>query len=188
MENLIEYAKTYKHFYTLDIKNVFHTAVGCVVGQQVAFNIGRNIRKQLYEICGNPLTREAILNADLTQIIALKPSRAKLLIEMAKINDQQEVEKVINEYSKLNGFGKWTTDAVSILMQTSNTINLSTDSYIRKNIELYTGTTMTQKRCHEYISFAGINQTDVCYFLWRLKKGSVCKVLNKELLTKDDFI
>ena len=188
MENLITYAKTYKHFYTLNIQNVFHTAVGCVVGQQVAFNIGRAIRKQLYEICGSPLTREAVLNADLTQITALKPSRAKLLIEMANINDQQELDKVINEYSKLSGFGKWTVDAVSILMQISNTINLSTDSYIRKNIELYTGKTMTQKRCHEYISFAGINQTNVCYFLWRLKKSSVCKVLNNKLLTREDFI
>ena len=188
MEILVTYAKTYQNFYKLKIQNVFHTACSCVVGQQVAFNVGRNIRKQLYEMCGNPITREAILNANLTQIRALTPPRAKLLLEMAKIDDQLEPLKVIYEYSKLTGFGKWSIGAVSILMQIDDMINLSTDSYIRKNLELYTGTSLTQKKCHDYISLAGSNQTSVCYFLWRLKKSSVHKVVERELLTHDDFI
>ncbi len=129
-----------------------------------------------------------MLNADLTHIRALTPSRAKLLLEMAKINDQLEPEKVIDEYSKLIGFGKWSIGAVSILMQISDTINLSTDSYIRKNLELYIGIPMTQKKCYDYISLTGNNQTSVCYFLWRLKKSSVNKVVKGELLTHDDFI
>ena len=47
---------------------------------------------------------------------------------------------------------------------------------------------MTKKSCHEYILTAKNNQTIVCYFLWRIKKTSVHKLLNNEELGRDDFI
>ncbi len=188
MNTLIAYADKYQHFYKLAISSIFHTACGCVVGQQVAFSVGKNIRKKLYELCGVPLTREKILNIDLTKIPNLTKARADLIIKMANIDDNREPKLVIEDYSKLVGFGKWTCDAVSILLNISDTINLSTDAYICKNLELYLNKTMTKTTCHNYILDAGNNQTLVCYFLWRIKKTSIQKVIRNEDMTRDDFL
>ena len=188
MDILISYANKYQHLYKLAVPEIFHAACSCVMGQQVAFNVGRNIRKQLYEIYGNPIKRSAILNADLTQIKNLTLERANLLKELAKIDDTGDPKLVLESYSKLKGFGKWTMDAVSILLAISDTINLSTDLYICKNLSIYLNNVMTKKSCHDYILTAKNNQTIVCYFLWRIKKTSVHKLLNNEELGRDDFI
>ncbi len=188
MDTLISYANTYQHFYKLAISSIFHTACGCVVGQQVAFNVGKNIRKQLYELCGTPLTRDKILNIDLTKIPHLTQARANLIINMANIDHDRAPNLVLEDYSKLVGFGKWTHDAVSILLNISDTINLSTDAYICKNLELYLNKSMTKTTCYNYILSANNNQTLVCYFLWRIKKTSIQKVKNNEDLTREDFL
>lgn len=192
MDKLIEYANTYEQFYKQPISNIFHIACGCVVAQQVSFTVGRNIREQLYGLCidsqTNQLSPKLILETDLTQIKNLTPKRIELLKAMAKINDQREVDKVLLDYSKLEGFGRWTFGAVSILIGINDYINLSSDSYIRKNISLYIGLKMTEKECHEYIAKADNNQTKVCYFLWRIKPQNIYKVKQNIVLTKEDFI
>lgn len=190
IDALVSYANKYKDFYTLNISSagVFHVACGCVVGQQVSFSVGRNIRKQLYEKYGNPLKREIILGADLTSIVKLTDKRSKLLLEMAKIDDERDVNLVIQDYAKLNGFGIWTKNAVSILMNVNRDINLSHDYYIRKNLSIYLNKTITQKQCHDYILLAKNNQTAVSYFLWRIKKESVEKVKSERELVREDFI
>lgn len=188
MDQLITYANKYKKYYEQDIQPIFHVACGCVAGQQVAFGIGRTIRKQLYEICGHPLTRKAVSKADLESINNLTPNRIKLLLKMSKINDNQEPELVLEEYSKLKGFGDWSRGAVAILMQIDNYVNLSSDAYIRKNLSLYTGKTLYVKECHAYIAEAGDEQTTICYFLWRIQKTSIDKVVNGKKLKSDDFV
>ena len=107
---------------------------------------------------------------------------------MARIDDQRETNKILLDYSKLEGFGKWTFGAVSILMGINDPINLSSDSYIRKNISLYVGLKMTEKECHEYISKAKQNQTKLCYFLWRIKSQSIYKLKQNDILNEEDFI
>lgn len=188
MDNLITYADKYRDFYSQDVNSIFHIACGCVCGQQVAFGIGRGIRKQLYEMCGSPLTPEAILEVDLTLIKNLTPSRANLLLQMAKIDDSKSPKRVLQNYAKLSGFGPWSIGAVSILMGISNTINLSSDAYIRKNLSLYTGEKMTESKCHNYILTADENQTAVCYLLWRIKPQSIYKLNKNKKLTTDDFV
>jgi len=155
----------------------------------VAFNIGRSIRKQLYELCGNPLTRLPILNVNLTKIRHLTPKRIILLKNMANIDDDRPNNEVLADYVKLKGFGKWTHDACSILLNTSNTINLSTDLYIRKNLAIYLNKDkLTEKEAYDYILLAIDNQTIVCYFLWRLKPRNIDKVKNNEELNRLDFV
>ena len=188
MEKLIIYATTYQHLYKQPIYGIFHTACGCIVGQQVAFNIGRNIRKQLYEICGYPLTRDKVLKADLSSIKYLTPERKSLLLKLANIDDVRPISDVLNDYSALKGFGPWTYGAVSILTGISNTINLYTDSYIRKNLCIYTNSKMTIKNCNNYITNAGENQTGICYLLWIIKPNSVEKIRQGAILTTSDFV
>ena len=47
MDALIEYANTYEQFYKQTVTSIFHIACGCVVGQQVPFVTGKNIRREL---------------------------------------------------------------------------------------------------------------------------------------------
>jgi hypothetical protein len=188
MDNLIIYANTYQDLYKQSVHSVFHHACSCVVSQQVSFQIGREIRKQLYDLCGFPLTRNMVKATNLPNINNFKPSRISLIIAMTAIDDNRDPEIVLNDYMKLYGFGKWTFDAVSLIMNINNPINLSTDAYIRKNICLYCDKAMTQKECHNFILSAGADQSIVCYFLWRVKKSSIEKVKNKEQLALDDFI
>ena len=188
MDILCSYAHIYQDLYKQNIMSVFHVAVGCVVGQQVAFKIGRNIRKRLYELCGFPVDKQLILETDLSQINNLTPLRITLLKKMAKIDDDRDINIVLDDYVKLNGFGKWTYDAVGILVGVNNNINLSSDSYIRKNLSLYTGLKLTQKECHEYILKANNDQTSVCYLLWRIKPQSINKITYGLELTQADFV
>lgn len=192
MDTLITYANTYEQLYKQNVQSIFHVASGCVVGQQVSFATGKSIRQELYKLCSDPLTnqlsRKLVLETDLTQIKNLTLNRIELLKKMAKINDQQEIAQVLLDYSKLKGFGLWTLNAVSILMGINNSVNLSTDAYIRKNISLYVGLKMTEKECHEYISTAGLNQTKVCYLLWRIRPQSIHKLKDKSVLDREDFV
>ena len=188
MELLIESAIKYENYYKQPIHPIFHVACGCVCSQQVAFNVGRNIRSSLYKLCGFPLTREAILNNDLTQIKNLTDSRIELIKNMAKIDDDRLNTDVLNDYINLKGFGKWSYSAVSILLNIDDNVNLSSDAYIRKNLITYSGVKMTEKDCFSYISKAEHNQSKICYLLWRIKPTSVKKLNNDEILTKDDFV
>lgn len=188
MEVLIKYAIEYKEYYEQPINPIFHTACSCVTSQQVKFSVGRSIRKDLYELCGFPLTRQSILNADLSKIKNLTHQRITLLKQMAEIDDNRDNINVINDYSKLNGFGKWSYGAVCILMGLNNDVNLTSDSYIRKNLSLYCGQKMTEKECFNYIFKSENNQTSVCYLLWRIKPDSIIKIKKNEILTKNDFV
>jgi 3-methyladenine DNA glycosylase/8-oxoguanine DNA glycosylase len=188
MELLIDSAIKYENYYKQPINPIFHVACGCICGQQVAFNIGRNIRSSLYKLCGFPLTRESILSNDLSQIKNLTNSRIELIRNMANVDDNRSNIEILNDYNNLNGFGKWTVNAVSILLNINDNINLSSDAYIRKNLKLYTELKMTEKDCFNYISKAENNQTKVCYLLWRIKPLSINKLKNNDILTKDDFV
>lgn len=189
MDLLIDSASKYEIYYKQEINPIFHVACNCVSAQRVAFNVGRNIRKSLYELCGFPLTREAIINRDLTRIKNLTNSRIELLKNMASIDDSRSNIEVLNDYFKLKGFGKWSYGAVSILLNIRNDINLSSDSYIRKNISIYTESKMSEKECHDYINIANDDdKTKVCYLLWRIKPTSVNKIRNIEILTNEDFV
>lgn len=188
MELLINSAIKYEDYYKQPINSIFHVACGCVCSQQVAFNVGRNIRSSLYKLCGFPLTREAILNNDLSTIKNLTSLRIELIRNMAKIDDTRSNNEILDDYSNLKGFGKWSFGAVSILLNLDDKINLSSDAYIRNNLVLYTGTKMNEKDCFNYISKANNNQTKVCYLLWRIKSTSVHKLKDNDLLTKDDFV
>jgi len=188
MQLLIDSAIKYEDYYKQPINPIFHVACGCICSQQVAFNIGRNIRSSLYKLCGFPLTREAILNNDLSIIKNLTLSRIELIKNMANIDDSRSNIEILDDYYKLKGFGKWTYNAVSILLNINDNINLSSDAYIRKNLSLYINIKMTEKQCFDYISKAENNQTKVCYFLWRIKPTSIQKLNNNEILTKDDFV
>jgi len=188
MDILIKYAIDYEKYYKQPINSIFHTACSCVTSQQVKFNVGRNIRRALYTLYGFPLTRESILNADLAQIKNLTDKRIKLLKEMASIDDNRNGIDVLNDYSKLEGFGKWSYGAICILMGLSNNINLSSDAYIRKNLSMYSDNNMTERSCFNYILKAEDNQTAVCYLLWRIKPDSIAKIKNAEDLTKEDFV
>lgn len=187
MEKLCTYAKTYELLYKQPINNIFHTASSCVMGQQVAFNVGRTLRQDMYKLCGYPLSPHAILNNDLTQIKNLTESRITLLKQMANIDEGDDAKNVLDKYVKLKGFGNWSYGAVCILMDLNNNINLSSDAYIRKNLSLYFDRVLSVKDCDNYISMVN-NKSQVCYFLWRIKKDSIIKIKKDELLVKDDFI
>jgi hypothetical protein len=47
---------------------------------------------------------------------------------MAQINYDQSDHGILECYKKLAGFGKWTTGAVSILLNLDDSINLSSDA------------------------------------------------------------
>ena len=188
MKVLINNAIKYENYYRQSINPIFHVSCGCVCGQQVAFNVGRNIRSSLFKLCGFPLTREAIINNDLTQIKNLTDSRIELIKNMANIDDNRPNIEILNDYSNLKGFGKWSVGAVSILLDINDDINLSSDAYIRKNLSIYTGLKMNEKDCFNYISKAENNQSKICYLLWRIKPTSIKKLNNNEILTKEDFV
>lgn len=152
----------------------------------VSFNVGRNIRRQLYTLYGYPLKRDVILNADIN-IKGLTPERTQVLKTLANIDDDRNVKEVLEDYKQLKYVGIWTCGAIQILMDLDDHVNLSSDAYIRKNISLYVGKKMMEKECHYYINTT-TEQTKVCYFLWRIKTTSICKVRQHQLLIKDDFI
>lgn len=195
VSNLICYAKKYIHLYKQPKQNIFHTIVACVCSQQVSFQIGRNIRKQLYEEYGFPLTVEKIDNDihSLNKPENLTYERQKLIIkicEICKSYDEPEDShnEILEKISELKGIGKWTIDAVSILLGLSDTINLSSDAYVRKNLCFYHDKNMKIKDCHKFIAQAEDDQTKVCYFLWRLKWKSVGKVAKGMDLDESDFV
>lgn len=186
MKILEDYAIQYESVYSQPIRPIFHTACSCVLAQQVSFKVGRTIRQELYQLCGFPLEKDKILNTNII-IKNLTPERLNLLKDLARINDNQNVIEVLNEYSKLKGFGVWSYGAVSILMGIDEHVNLYNDAYIRKNLSLYLGYKLLLNECKSFIATTN-HETKVCYLLWRLKSTSIIKIKNNEILTKDDFI
>jgi 3-methyladenine DNA glycosylase/8-oxoguanine DNA glycosylase len=194
MELLISYSEKYQNLYKQPNQSVFHTVISCICSQQVQFQIGRGIRKELYKKCGFPLTPNKVREIDLSEIKNLTLGRRNLILEVCEIveaydsPDNDGEKEILDEIFALDGIGEWTKNAVSILLGLSDAINLSNDAYIRKNISLYLSKPVVFKECHNFISLAADDQTKVCYFLWRIKKESVYKI-NKNLeLTKQDFV
>lgn len=185
---LSQYAEQYEHLYKQPKKDALTIAVGCVAGQQVTFNVGRNIRRQLFELCGHPIDRNKLINSDLTVIKNLTSSRIRLLKEMAQIDHNKTDIELLEDYRQLAGFGKWTLGAVSILLDLSNDINLSSDAYIRKNLNLYTDSKMNEKQCYNYLEQFPNQQTKICYFLWRIKPQSIYKIKQELKLNQNDFV
>lgn len=185
---LFQYAEQYEYLYRQPKKNILTVAVGCVAGQQVSFNVGRSIRRQLFELCGHPIEQDKLLNSDLSVVKNLTNSRITLLKEMAKIDHERSDREILADYQQLAGFGKWTTNAVSILLDLSDNVNLSSDAYIRKNLNLYTDSKMNEKQCYQYLEQFPNQQTKICYFLWRIKPQSIYKIKQGLELTKDDFV
>lgn len=181
MDILVEYANKYYDMYKLFNYGVFHHACGCVIAQKIQFSTGRKIREALYKLCGFPLTQQNILKYDLTKINGLSEEKIVLLKEMASMEEDLE------EYRKLRGFGPWSYNAVGIIVNKKEDINLASDKYIRKNIKLYNDID-NQKNCFCFLETAKNNKTKVCYFLWRLKPQSVYKILNNEILHREDFL
>src|SRR5438132_172588 len=166
IDKLIEYSNKYYNIYKQPEQSLFHTIISCVCSQQVSFVIGRNIRNQLYELCGFPLTIENIKKIDLYEIKNLSQERIDLINQLIHINYEEECSIILNKCIKLKGFGEWTFGAVSILMGLSDNINLYRDSYIRKNLMIYTNDkNMKIKDCKQYISLFENDQTKICYFL-----------------------
>lgn len=190
MNTLIEYAEKYKHLYTIPNHGVFHTAVGTIVGQRVSFQTGRNIRKQLYDLCGFPLKRKAVLDADLTKIKGIRKQHIELIKTIATIEtDNRNENIVLNDYTNIPGFGIWTINSVKIITSQSESINLYTDFYIRRVASLYVGKSMKPSELKNFIEEAPNNKrTAVCYFLWRIKKDNIHKLKEDVELTSDDFL
>lgn len=180
MNVLIDYANKYFDTFKLVNYGAFHHSCGCVIAQKIKFSVGRSIREKLYELCGFPLTRDKVLKCDLTNI-GISDEKITLLKEMAKM------EEDVDNYCKLPGFGTWSYNAVCILMNKRDDINLACDKYIQKNIYLYNGIKM-QKNCFCFLETAKNEKTKVCYLLWRLKPLSVIKLINNDLLSKEDFL
>lgn len=181
MGKLVEYANKYYDMYKLFNYGVFHHACGCVVAQKIKFSVGRKIREELYRLCGFPLTQVNVLNFNLSKIVGLSQEKIILLKEMAKM------EENLDGYKTLKGFGPWSYNAVSILINRKDDINLVSDKYIRKNVQLYNGID-NQKNCFCFLETAKNDKTKVCYFLWRIRPTSIYKVINNESLGKEDFL
>lgn len=181
MDVLIDYANKYYDMYKLVDYGAFHHACGCVIAQKIKFSVGRSIREKLYQLCGFPLTREKVLKRDLSHIDGLSTEKIALLKEMAKM------EEDVDNYCKLLGFGTWSYNAVGILINKRDDINLACDKYIQKNVFLYNGIKV-QKDCFCFLETAKNNKTKVCYLLWRLKPTSVIKLILGDDLVREDFL
>lgn len=188
MKTLSQYSERYELLYKQSKKDILTISTGCVVGQQVSFNIGRNIRKKLYELCGHPINQKLLLEVDLTQIKNLTENRIFLLKNMATIDHNRSDIDILEDYKKLTGFGKWTIGAVSILLDLNDNINLSTDAYIRKNLGLYLDNKLSEKQCYQYLEQFPEQQTKICYFLWRIKPQSINKIKQNIELNREDFV
>ncbi len=188
MYQLQLYAEKYENLYIQPRYSLFHTIISCVTSQEVNFNTGRSIRKQLYKKCGFPLIIENVNKCDLTCIKGLTEGKRKLIEEIVENYEEtlSDVE-LLEKYSKLRGIGEWTINAVSILLGLSEDINLSSDQYIRKNMSFYIGKQITNKEIFLLINQCE-NKTKVSYFLWRIKPTSIYKISQNIEMTKEDFV
>ena len=173
METLLCYVRHYKEYYVQPIQSEFHCLVSLITSQRVRFSTGQKIRRQLYDLCGYPLTIENIKNLDLTTIQGLT------------LQQIETITCLINgyDYNNIKGIGNWTIKGMMLLRQLDPHINLYEDKYICKRVIEYIG-----QDCKQFIQQANDEQSDVSYFLWRIKPQGITKVKNNLCLDRDDFI
>lgn len=175
MEHLLLYVNKYKKYYLQPIQNEFHCYCSLITSQRVRFQTGRNIRRKLYELCGYPLTIDAVQGMDLssTGLTTQQREAIQALCDGVTLNE-------------IKGIGKWTHKGVQILMQSDHNVNLYEDSYIRTRLSEYNGL-KSSKECRDFIALAD-EETYVSYFLWRITPIGIIKVKDGQKLSRDDFI
>lgn len=184
-----EAAIYYFQLYRLDTSlSLYHHLISLVTSQQVKFETGRQIRRQLYSHC-YPLDPNIIVNLDLSRIRCLTTARIYIIknITKAALNGNEDLLEVAKG---IIGVGSWTIKGALILTERSPTEALHEDSYICKRLTEIYGFEIDKPMCRTF--FMGVTETNLSitsYFLWRLKSSGCQALIAKDReLTKDDFL
>lgn len=185
-----------RKFWEIPPKPVFHHLISLLTSQEVKFSIGRKIRHSLYAIssavgCNGVITPELILSLTDQQLSStgLSPQRCITAKELARFS--YEV-KTIDDYAKINGVGQWTIKGLKILFNLDSRIILYEDKWIRKRLaelhQLPPRTVLTPIQAKDLFKPWEGYETLMSYFLWRIKPTGINRIIQRQPLTRDDFV
>lgn len=179
----INYFSLYRSDYTL---SSYHQLISLVTSQQISFEAGRNLRKQLYLEVGYPLTPQNISSINLSKYLTpAKQFTVRAITEMALLDNND----LINRVKNIKGVGPWTLKGAYILTEVSQEEPLFEDAYVRKRLSEIFGLTIGIKEAKTFFDTLPDNKRSiVSYFLWRIRKTSTWKVSRGERLERSDFL
>lgn len=187
---ILQASVKYFDWYRQDSKlGSFHHLVSLVTGQQVSFEAGRQIRQELYKLCGTPYCPHAIKQTDLSTIKNLTPARIFTIKAIATAYLNGHHENIIDYSIIIKGVGSWTIKGAYILTETSYNQSLYEDAYIKKRLSEIHNHKMTLADCKDWFKIVPEDSRSiVSYFLWRVKPSGVEKLRYGCDLDQCDFL
>jgi len=145
--------------FPIDARGFYHIIISLIISQRVRFNVGRAIRKRIYELQGR---------SDLNKIIELtKEQRQHVKLPDNKWTTIQTFHQYYELNSKLDiasipGIGPWTVHCAQIMSGDYSCGFITTDLAVRKWVsrELNCQKLMSQKDLKNYIDSLSLSTED----------------------------
>lgn len=187
--DLLKLAVDYKDHYVFPDRSLTHNTILMIVASRLNNTKSEEIKKKLYSSIGKEgkieLTRENFKFKDKTLLsYGLSHEQIKLIREVLEMK-----EITIKNLTKIKGIGIWTIKALKVITNEDN-ICFEQDYNVRNNLGLLYGydKLVSESEVKKILSSWNGNRTIISYFLWRLKKEAIVKILEEEKLEYTDFL
>lgn len=186
--DLLKLAIDNKEHYVFPDRSLTHNAILMIIANRLNNEKSEEVKKKLYSSIGREgkveLSKENFKFKDKTLLsYGLSHDQIKLIrevLEMKEIN--------IKNLTKIKGIGIWTIKALKIITNEDN-VCFEQDYNVRNNLGLLYGydKLVPESEVKKILSSWNGNRTIISYFLWRLKKESIVKILEDQKLSYLDF-
>lgn len=192
MENIIDVVNKTREYWMIKRKTQFHHIIAQYITKMIRFTESQKIRRNLYELLGDPYNKEIFDKCNDNELIKCGLSLQQIITLRNisnLINEKDTIDDNLQRIYKIKGVGTWTIKSIRLILTDDHDIFLHEDSYIRSRLaELYNlnSLTLTQAKdigysWHQY-------RSTISMFLWRIKKAGIEKIKSGEILLREDFL
>ena len=172
-----------QEFWNLPSRGLYHELISAIISQKISFNQSRMIRSRLYNL----------INSDTFTFENIQMLSYELMLQSGlDINKINLIKSITENHDIMNttGIGIWTINTIKIRCYPEYypDILLVEDLWIRNHLERIFNTKLTISSAKIYQNQWPGYSTYISKFLWRITKEGIQRLLNGQVLTKQDFI
>jgi 3-methyladenine DNA glycosylase/8-oxoguanine DNA glycosylase len=208
--DLVKLAQDTKNYYQFPTRSLLHNTILMIIYSRLNNVKSQEIKNKIYNSIGKEgkieLTSENFKFKDKTLLsYGLSHEQIDLIRKVLEISKTEKKEELniknltkeelnIKNLTKIKGIGIWIIKALKIIMndkleekEKNDNICFEQDYNVRNNLGLLYGYNklVSETEAKKILNTWNDNKTIVSYFLWRLKKEAVFKILGFNELGED---
>jgi len=189
--NLLKLAQDTKDYYTFPERSLLHNAILMIIYSRLNNSKSQEIKNKIYNSIGKEgkieLSVDNFKFKDKTLLgYGLSHDQIGLIRSVLSLSKTLEKgQMTIKDLTKIKGIGIWVIKSLKIITHTDDNICFEQDYNVRNNLGLLYGydKLVSETEVKKILNTWNGNRTIISYFLWRLKKEAILKIIG---ITEDD--